>query len=560
MKKTFILTLLAMAFSLPLSAQENSANFINYIKTVSLKNAVRSFPISSKDGACAPAGIAKTRAAAGGSPFEQLEKAKDIDGITRIDESTVKNTNCFVYLPKRFLVSDAAEKPGETDLTEASYMAGVLLKNGASGDPALAKDLIDNFIYESENYGYPIGSNRGYALTRSRSNIIPTNILDYFEKTKNYSWLENTGLPFALKTIDYWKTRIGSRSLDEDEKMEGYRWFAHGKGPRPEAWGTSEKPDPYYYKILYNLITLALISDPVRVEYAKGFDYNRVVHVANNTETEKWQKQNGLVSVDVGDGDPDLVTLKGKTYVLKSSSSLSKQDEPAIKLGNIFYTLTPKYYSNDRAAAVSPFGPSHVYGPYNAFVDEFIDAAHNLQLYRAMKDIAKMYQALAEKYENAGGKTAKTYREKVELYESEADEIKKMLLKYLWNEELGSIFNYSFYTHSQRSAYPTATAGYALWAGFFDPEKPEEVKMLMRQTDYLTKNLEGRGGYYATGIETGLAGDRPYVDAVQNGMILEGLKNYAAALDKKGLKEESAKLKDSADRVSEKYLSAKTKE
>lgn len=543
MKKiSAILFVILLIYSLGAHAEEMSPEaFLSYVKNGLMSKAIRSFPIKDGDKTC------------------KLSKPEDIDGIVRVDTSNLKDPNCYLYLSNRYVAKNINDRPGEMVLKDTSYIISALLRKNSQASRELARNLIDNFIYEMDHYGYPTGSNRGYALTRSQNNIFPTNVWEYYKSTNNHIWLENVGIPHAVKTVEYWKTRIGAISLDEDDTMEGYRWISHGIGPREEKWGSPVKPDPYYYKILYNLVHLAMIPNPARTDYAKGFDFNRVIRISNNNDMENWKKAKALNTVDLGNGDPDLITLKEKTFVLSAEASDSKRDEPAIKLGNIIYTLTPRYYQNDRTAVASGFNPSHLYGPFNAFVDEFIDTAHNIQLYKAHKDIAKMYRALAKHYENRNSRKANDVRENVELYESLAAEIKEMLFKFLWDKDRGAFFNYSYHSHTKRTSYPSASTGYAIWAELFDIEKPEEKKMLMKLIDFMTNKLEGPEGFYISGIETGLSWDKPNVSGIQQGMIVAGLKKYAVIFKEKGMNEESKKFSEIAQRISKKYFDAQLK-
>jgi hypothetical protein len=456
------------------------------------------------------------------------------------------------------LSTSANDQPGSLNPEDGSYIISALIKTGEPAKIRLAKNLLDNFLYENEKYGYPISTNRGWALTRSQNNVIVTNIWEYFEATKNYSWLEKTGTPNAQKIIKYWNTRIGVVKLNGDEGddeeagkiVEGHRWIAHGVGPREEVWDNEKNPNPYYFNILYKLAKLALTPDPKRTEYAKSFDYNRVVDVANETDLENWKKENSLKAVKVK--DIDLGTAKA--YILSGKWSGSKKDEPVIELDGIFYTLTPKYFSNDRAAVTSGFSPSDIYGPFGAFVDEFIDTAHNIQLYRANMDLAKMYDVLAKRFDKIDKNKAKTFRENVELYTSEAKEDKAMIMEFLKNKDSDMFFNYNYHLHKERTIYPVASGAYAIWGSLFDITKPDEIKMLMKIADYMSQTLEGPNGYYASGVNTGLLWDKPNVSAVQQGMIIDGLRRYAKLLAEKGKMAESKKLTEVADRVALKYL------
>jgi len=551
------------------ASQYSKTAFLNFANGSGFKAAYKKFPVSSKDiadpnvsgntGVCLPDGIQPSQAIVAGSkiPITRIPKSQDMDGIWRVDTGKMKSTRCLIYLPKPYVSAAAGNSHRELYPHDSSYVISTLIDRNADGDLTLAKGMIDDMIFEAKHFGYPLNGNRGYFLTRSQNNTLMTNIWEYARISDDVTWLENEALPVALRVIDYWNTRIGVINLSGEKEIEtagdveGNRWMAHGIGPCQEIWESHEARGYYYYRILENLIELALTPNPKRPDYAKNFDYNRVVFVASNNHLEIWKKKNALVEF------PGTIEgLKGKPYILKGSVSLSERDEPAIEINGTFYTLMPKYYSNDRAQRTSGYNTNHLYGPFNSFTDEFVDATLNIQLYRAYVDVAKMYGRLAKQYDGRDKKKSKTYLEKVELYESEAKQKKDMILKFLWDDKLGMIFNYSNYIHKRRVNYPFASGGYVIWAELFDITIPEERTKLFRLVDYMSKHLEGPDGYFASAIETGLPWDKPHVWPTHQGMIVAGMRHYIDQLRGLKMKNEAAKLERVADRIALKYLMA----
>lgn len=425
----------------------------------------------------------------------------------------------FISIVLAAFLAEAAEKTDKPTPYEGSYKISELIESAQPENIGLAKKLLDDI----------------YPLFKSKNNIIPTNIREYFEATKNYSWAENTGIPNAIKIIDYWTLRAGGIALGtEDEDTIGYRWYAEGIGPREEVWNKDNRS--YYFEALYRLTKLALTSDPKRPDSAKAFDYNRVVDVASKTKVELWEDHKALTPVDVEFSDHEIKKALGSnTYILSKELSATKKDEPAIKLGGVFYTLTPKYYENDRAYQVSTYTGTALYGPEGAFVDEFVDMAHNFELFRANMDIALMYDTLAKKYENRDKKKHDDYREEYDLYKSEADAVKDTIFKYLWNEDLGTFFNYSNHTDGQRTCYPFITAGLAAWAEIFDVGNEKELNMLMRLADYLEKNFKAAGS-----IEN---------IPIARGLTARGLEDYAKKLELMDKKNEGKALTKAVDSI-----------
>jgi len=543
--------------------------FLNFVTETGFKEAYRKFPVSPAEaldpnvsgntGVCLPSDISASQAVTAGSkvPIIKIPKSQDMDGIRRVDTSKMTSTNCLVYLPKPYISAAAENSHRELYPHDTSYVISTLIDRNGSGDLALAKGMIDDMVFEVKNFGYPLNGNRGYFLTRSQNNTLPTNIWEYAQASNDVTWLENKGLSAALQMIDYWNTRIGVINLsgDDDEKIakdvEGNRWMAHGIGPCEEVWESHEAHGYYYYRILDDLVDLGFTPNPKRPDYAKNFDYNRVVFIASNNHLEIWKGKNALTEF------PGTIKgLRGKPYILNKSASLSGKDEPAIEIKGTFYTLMPKYYANDRAQRTSGYNTNHLYGPFNAFTDEFVDATLNIQLYRAYVDVAKMYGLLAKQYETLDKKKNKTYSEKVDLFESEAKEKKDMILTFLWDDKLGMIFNFSNYIHKRRTNYPFTSGGYVLWAELFDVAIPEERLKLFQLVDYMGKHLEGPDGYFASAVETGLPWDKPHVWPTHQGMIVAGMRHYVERFTEMKMKNEAAKLERVADRIALKYLMA----
>lgn len=541
----------------PLGIRFTVPVFLDFIKNVFERKGVKIFPVSSKDissqSICLPAGVSKAQAA---KPAIKLDYAtlpaiQNIDGINGID--TTKIPDCLVYLPKQFVSNTAAPNDYEFHPQTGSSAISYLI---ASGNKTLAKGIIDSFIFEIEKMGYPVYKNRGRFLSQSENNFIVTNFEEYFEATKDFSWLEKQAIPAAEKIIEYWNTRIGTVPLGtEEEDLTGHRWFTSGAGPIEDVWGTGPIPDTYYYKVLYSLTKLALTPDPLRLKHTKGFDYNRVIRVASKSTVDIWESKKGLKPVTIEFDDARISKdLAGNTYILSAGASATKKDEPVIKLNNVYYSLTPTYFSNDRSARVSGYFPSYLYGPWNAFTDEYIDAALNLELYRANVDLAKMYAALSTYYKNIDKKKAKTFEEMIEVYNFEAGQIKEVIFKYLLDNKTGMVFNYNTHTHLKATYYPFAGGAYALWARLFDLDNDIEIKMLVNMANYLAETLESPSGILGSGVETGLRWDKPRVHPAQQTLIVRGLKDYAAMCHKKGLAKEANKLEQMANRIALKFL------
>ena len=79
----------------------------------------------------------------------------------------------------------------------------ILLGLLRDGQPALAKSMTDNFLYEVRHYGKVLNANRTYYLTRSQPPFLSRMVLDVYRNTGNSTWLKNS-LPALENYYEYW--------------------------------------------------------------------------------------------------------------------------------------------------------------------------------------------------------------------------------------------------------------------------------------------------------------------------------------------------------------------
>lgn len=97
------------------------------------------------------------------------------------------------------------------------------------GELTLAKNMIDNFLYQIEHYGRVLNANRTYFLTRSQPPFLTEMILGVYQQTKDKAWLART-LPAIEKTYRFWTTPphvVPQTGLS--------RYYDLGRGPAPEV-------------------------------------------------------------------------------------------------------------------------------------------------------------------------------------------------------------------------------------------------------------------------------------------------------------------------------------
>jgi alpha,alpha-trehalase len=93
----------------------------------------------------------------------------------------------------------------------------------------LAKNVIDNHLYQIEHYGAVLNANRTYFLSRSQPPFLTQMILGVYRQTKDKMWLRRT-LPKLEKYYRFW---IEPPHLTAATGLA--RYYDRGVGPAPEV-------------------------------------------------------------------------------------------------------------------------------------------------------------------------------------------------------------------------------------------------------------------------------------------------------------------------------------
>jgi alpha,alpha-trehalase len=99
----------------------------------------------------------------------------------------------------------------------------------ADGETERARDMVENFLYEIENYGTILNANRTYYMTRSQPPFLTEMILGVYERTGDKEWLRRTR-PAIDEYYRFWTT--------EPHLVPGTglsRYYDLGEGPAPEV-------------------------------------------------------------------------------------------------------------------------------------------------------------------------------------------------------------------------------------------------------------------------------------------------------------------------------------
>jgi alpha,alpha-trehalase len=150
---------------------------------------------------------------------------------------------------------------------------GLLLQ----GETVLARNMVDNFIYEIIHYGTLLNANRTYYLTRSQPPLLTGMILAVYRQTKDRAWLRRT-LPALEQYYRYWTDPAQGHLTTTGLS----RYFDAGHGPAPEVEAAEDHygpvrdyfaahPDPDYYDPVADCLTDAYYKAD-RSMRESGFD------------------------------------------------------------------------------------------------------------------------------------------------------------------------------------------------------------------------------------------------------------------------------------------------
>jgi len=347
----------------------------------------------------------------------------------------------------------------------------------------LAKGMVENFFFEIDHYGGVLNANRTYYLTRSQPPFLGSMILAVYDAEKaegkpNLPWLERA-YQFALRDYEQWNQKP---HLAGDTGLS--RYFDRGDGPVPEIMG-----DPSHYY--------------------RGAAYFFLAH------------EHSFNSFLVQDSDiPSIRSNVGPRFPVfvcnPETADIGASDcAPAS-----WVALSADFYKGDRSLRESGFDVTFRFGPFGAATHHFAPVCLNSLLYKTEKDMERMSILLGHPQD------ANNWRNR-------ADERRKRMVQYFWDERQGLFFDYNFVSR-KRSKYEYATTFYPLWAGLASKAEAQAVV-------HNLNSFEQAGGLAMSRTESQAQWDLPYGWAPIQLMAVEGLRRYGYDRD--------------ADRISGKFLS-----
>ncbi len=329
---------------------------------------------------------------------------------------------------------------------------------------ALAKDMVDNALFEVEHYGGVLNANRTYYLSRSQPPFLSAMMVAVLDDPTSFpnaearrAWLAHA-YPMAVRNHDIW-TRPEHRAGDTGLA----RYYDLGSGPVLEA------RDSEYFRGVIKWLRTHPAEDP-------GY----------------------LIKAAEHPDDVEAARLKQASCDVRAS----KVCAGAWLDG---YRLTADYYHGDRAMRESGFDTNAHFGPFGGSTHHYADVSLNSLLYRYERDLHDFALQL--------GKAGEAER-----WAKAADARKAAMDKYLWRPESGTYRDYDFVA-GKPSPYPYLTTFYPLWAGAASAQQAAAVrgKLVI---------FERKGGLSMDNRPAGVQWGEPFGWAPTNWLAVAGLDAY----------------------------------
>src|SRR5262245_60231741 len=160
----------------------------------------------------------------------ELTSALGADGMKQIEIRVLPRDvlsireHGLLYLPHPYVVPGG--RFNEMYGWDSYFIQVGLLRDG---ELARARDMVENFIYEIEEYGTILNANRTYYLSRSQPPFLTRMILGVYERTGDRAWLRST-VPAIDRYYRFWTT--GPHAVAD---VGLSRYFDRGTGPAPEV-------------------------------------------------------------------------------------------------------------------------------------------------------------------------------------------------------------------------------------------------------------------------------------------------------------------------------------
>lgn len=329
---------------------------------------------------------------------------------------------------------------------------------------ALAKDMVDNALFEVEHYGGVLNANRTYYLSRSQPPFLSAMMVAVLDDPAGFpsaearrAWLARA-YPLAVRNHDIW-TRPEHRAGDTGLA----RYYDLGSGPVLEAH------DSDYYRGVIRWLRAHPAEDP-------GY----------------------LVKGSEHPDDAEAARLKRESCDVRASKTCEGDWVDG-------YRLSADYYHGDRAMRESGFDTNAHFGPFGGSTHHYADVSLNSLLYRYERDLHDFALQLGK----AGD---------AERWTRAAEARKAAMDKYLWRPESGMYRDYDFVA-GKPSPYPYISTFYPLWAGAASAQQATSVRGQLAI-------FERKGGLSMDNRPAGVQWGDPFGWAPTNWLAISGLDAY----------------------------------
>jgi alpha,alpha-trehalase len=348
----------------------------------------------------------------------------------------------------------------------------IILGLEADHHEAMAKGMVDNFLFQIEHYGAVLNANRTYYLTRSQPPFLTSMIRAVYENPASFpatpagraearSWLEHA-YTLAQKDYSTWirpEHKAGTTGLA--------RYFDFGAGPVPEM-----ADDSTYYSDVIRW----LVAHPKAVSGGEaGAQY--------------------LVKGSENPSDSEAARLKQTSCDVKISVVCLHAYADG-------YRLTKDFYVGDRAMRESGFDPSFRFGPFSGSTHHYAPVCLNSLLYRYERDLEHIALLLGK------GNEAARWGKRAQMRDA-------AIHRYLWKPEQGVFADYIF-DKRKSSDYGYISSLYPLWAGVASREEAKKVVAKLNL-------FERAGGLSMSNTNSGMQWDEPFGWAPTNWISVAGL-------------------------------------
>ncbi|EGG07612.1 family 37 glycoside hydrolase [Melampsora larici-populina 98AG31] len=407
----------------------------------------------------------------------RLNPIGELDGVEVLELPEDVNRELFdqhqhgsLYLPYSFVVPGGVFQ--EMYAWDSFFIVLGLIRDK---EIRLAKNMLDNYIYQIEHYGMILNGNRTYYLNRSQLPFI-TQLIKLIYPTiptkHSQSWLRRA-IKASEKYHEYWTT--GNHLVQETGLSRFFDSSPDGTSP-PEIVHEVDRRDG-------------------KTAHERVRKFFRDHHQA---------------------GIPDYDILQYYDPI---------NDK-----------LTEKYMNNDRAMRESGFDTSSRFGMFNAKVLDFNPICLNSLLVQMEFEIHELYQLLHENLlkslkpnhtevteEDINQmnlkKSMKKTEKKSKLWKFKSIERIKLIRKFNWDSDDGMFYDYD-YVKGERRKYLFGTCFLPLWCGFASKLESELV------VKHALKGLEAEGGLLVSNVDVGDQWDSPYGWAPLQLFGVEGMKKY----------------------------------